>query len=246
MVEIGRGIRIKKDFNKEVQMSKDNHFDFLQIWYINGELKMPNIESNRIEYLKNLNYKTIIHALFELTDFEEYGDDLIETLQALDQDEVIIHPVFSKDKTLRYSPDITADFRLVEIVHRFSRKAKHQGIKVYIQNNCLRENFNHSTEQIKALFERDDYIDFVLDFAHVDSMEHLKELVSIKTPKCLLVCDKDFEDDIEHLPIGMGDIDFKQVFGEILKDYDGKIIMEVEGLDEEISESRDKIKAYLK
>lgn len=246
MIDIGRGIRIKRDFLQEVEVSKKYGFKFMQIWYINGELKMPNINSNRIEFLNNLDLPVIVHALFEISDFEEYGVDLLETIEALNLNEVIVHPVFSKDKELRFSPDITATYRLLEAVHRFGRKAKKLGIKVYIENNSLRENFNHSTEQIKQLFERDDYVDFVLDIAHVDSMEHIRELVAIKKPTCLQISDKKFDDNSEHLQIGKGDIDFDELFNDILKGYEGKVILEVEGTDEEIYEAKQRLEAFIK
>ena len=31
----------------------------------------------------------------------------------------------------------------------------------------------------------------------------------------------------EHLPVGMGDIDYKKVFTEYLRDFDGRIILEI-------------------
>lgn len=42
----------------------------------------------------------------------------------------------------------------------------------------------------------------------------------------------------EHLPLTQGDIDYKLVFRKYLKGYDGRIILEIDGTDEEILASK--------
>lgn len=42
----------------------------------------------------------------------------------------------------------------------------------------------------------------------------------------------------EHLPLGQGDIDYNLVFSKYLHDFGGRVILEVIGDDEEITESK--------
>ncbi|HOJ12797.1 MAG TPA: hypothetical protein PK733_19710 [Clostridiales bacterium] len=74
----------------------------------------------------------------------------------------------------------------------------------------------------------------ILDVAHMDNIEHLKELVSVKMPQILHVADRRLEEIHEHLPIGKGNIDFTKVFGDVLTDFDGKIFFEIIQSDEDI------------
>ena len=61
----------------------------------------------------------------------------------------------------------------------------------------------------------------------------------------LHVADRHLEVVHEHLPIGEGNIDFDYVFGNILSDFDGKIILEVVNENQDIICSRDKLKNIL-
>lgn len=54
----------------------------------------------------------------------------------------------------------------------------------------------------------------------------------------LHVAGKHFDVPHEHLPLSQGDIDYKLVFQKYLKGYDGRIILEIEGTDEEIITSK--------
>lgn len=67
----------------------------------------------------------------------------------------------------------------------------------------------------------------------------MQEVLKVKFPKCLHIADKRFSVEHEHLPIGQGDLDFKLIFQNYLKGYDGKIIFEVVDTDNEIIDSKD-------
>ena len=98
MVSIGRGIRWYNHYLDEVDFCKNNGFDFMQIWYQNGEICINDIPDPKIEYIKTIGFPVIIHAVFDPIDFELYGDDLLEKVKVLGMNEVIIHPVSKRVK----------------------------------------------------------------------------------------------------------------------------------------------------
>jgi len=95
------------------------------------------------------------------------------------------------------------------------------------------------------MFTKNHDVELLLDIAHMDSYEHLKEIVRIKKPGILHIADKHFNVVHEHLPVGKGEIDFQMLFKEILNDFDGKIIFEVVDEDEEIIRSKEIIESII-
>ena len=89
------------------------------------------------------------------------------------------------------------------------------------------------------LYDADSYVEQLLDIAHIDSYEHLKEIIEVKYPKCLHVAGKHFSKEHEHLSLTQGDIDYNLVFKQYLQNFDGRIILEVVDTDEEIIKSRE-------
>ena len=95
------------------------------------------------------------------------------------------------------------------------------------------------------MFGRDSYVEQLLDVAHIDNYLHLEEAISVKFPKCLHVAGKHFNVPHEHLSLTQGDIDYDLVFQKYLAGYDGRIILEVNGTDEEIIQSKQIIEKAL-
>lgn len=70
-------------------------------------------------------------------------------------------------------------------------------------------------------------------------------MVSIKKPKILHIADRHFDIIHEHIPIGEGEINYDYIFNEILKEFKGKIVLEIDQSDEVIVKSRDKIRRII-
>lgn len=71
-------------------------------------------------------------------------------------------------------------------------------------------------------------------------------MVNIKIPGILHIADKHFNVIHEHSPIGQGEIDFKYIFSNILKNYEGKIILEIVNTDLDIVNSKEVIEKLLR
>lgn len=233
MISIGRGIRWYNDYQQEVDFSRANNFEFMQLWYKDGEILVKNIPEPKAEYIKKVGFPVIIHAVFDPEDFEKYGDALLELVEYLEMNEVIVHPVSEKNPVT----DMTEQL-LVEQVKIFSEKAKNKGIIWYLENNSVVDTFHYHKDDLSAVFQSDSYVEQLLDVAHIDDYEHLKDIIEVKFPKCLHVAGKHFDVPHEHLSLTQGDINYKLVFQDFLSGYNGRIILEIDGTDEELIESK--------
>lgn len=241
MITLGRGVRWFNDYQNEVEFSKKNGFDFMQVWFKNGVIPIDSLPEPREKYIKDIGFPIILHAVFTLGDFDEYGERLLEILEYLEHSEVIIHPVCRKSVIEINLADV-----LSEKVFYFTEKAREKGITVYLENNSVIDGMHYTKEDIRTLFDKCSYTEQLLDVAHIDNYEHLEQIISVKFPKCLHVAGKHFDVKHEHLALTQGDIDYALVFQKYLKNYDGRIILEVDGTDNEINDSRDIILGSLK
>ena len=156
------------------------------------------------------------------------------------EDEVAIHPICESEA-------ITSD-----TIHKLSRQVSYaleklsdKGITLYLENNSRLDPIFNTPEDIGIIFRDNPNLEFLLDIAHIESYEHLEHIVATKMPKALHIADKHFDVVHEHLPIGHGDIDFNYIFNNILREFNGKIILEVIQSDEAVITSRDKIRSIL-
>lgn len=233
MIRVGRGIRWYNDYQQEVDFCLAHHFDFMQLWYKDGEILVNNIPEPKAEYIKKVGFPVIIHAVFDPEDFEKYGDELLGIVEYLEMNEVIVHPVSEKKPVTNETEPL-----LVEQVKRFSEKAKSRGIIWFLENNSVVDTFHYQKEDLRSVFQADSYVEQLLDIAHIDDYEHLKDIIEVKFPKCLHVAGKHFDVPHEHLSLMEGDIDYRLVFQKYLKGYSGRIILEIDGTDEELIESK--------
>lgn len=234
MISIGRGIRWYNNYQSEIEFCRKHKFDFMQIWFKDGKLLVNDIPEPKEQYIKESGFPVIIHAVLDPVDFEVYGDRLLNLVEYLGYyNEVIVHPVSEK------SP-VNADTgnMLLEKVRKFSKKAKPRGIAWFLENNSVIDKFHYKKEELDLIFSNDDYVEQLLDIAHIDNYKHLEDIISVKFPKCLHVAGKHFDVAHEHLPLTRGDIDYAFVFQKHLRYYDGKIILEVDGSNEEIIQSK--------
>src|SRR5690606_37455790 len=122
---------------------------------------------------------------------------LKELLIKLGHKQLIIHPVCN-------SGQIT-DRTIHELAYNMQNvvdQLKHCGITVFIENNSKLDPIFASPEELKVIFACAPELELLLDIAHMNNIEHLKGLVSVKRPKILHVADRRLEKMHEHLPIG--------------------------------------------
>lgn len=240
MIEIGRCVRYFNHYKDEVKFSQKHKFDFMQVWYDSNGIGFHKDNEPRERLIKEFNFSSIIHAVLDINEFEEHVPKVLDMVNYLGHKDVIIHPVCKsekKDSKTIYKLSQKVDFAL----DIFSK----EDIKVYLENNSKLDPIFTTTEEIKIIFKENPKLEFLLDVAHIDDYQHLKEIVAIKMPKILHIADRHFDVVHEHLPIGDGDIDYKYIFKEILNDFQGKIVLEIDQSDEAILTSRDKIKQII-
>lgn len=233
MVKIGRSFRWFNDYQEEVDFCLKHGFDFMQIWFKDGKILMNNVQEPKENYIKDVGFPVIIHAVFDPIDFENYGDRLLEIVEFLGSNEVIVHPVCEKSPVNENTEE-----ELAQQVKIFSQKAKSKGIVWYLENNSVLNGFHCKDYELSIVYNNDEYVEQLLDVAHIYSYEHLEEIIAVKFPKCLHIAGKHFNIVHEHLPLTCGDIDYKLVFQKYLKNFSGRMILEIVGTDEEIIASK--------
>jgi len=229
-MEFGCLARYMNDYRAEVQFARDYGFNFVQIWYDDKGLNLKQIEE-MIPVIQDEGFPAIIHALLDVNEIPNHITVLTELLTKLGHKQLIIHPIC-------YSEPITDNtiYKLAHSMGEVVEQLKSYDITVFIENNSKLNPIFTSAEELKIMFSHVPELEFLLDIAHMDSIEHLKELVSVKMPRILHVADRRLEEIHEHLPIGQGNIDFKRVFSEVLNRFNGKVIFEiVQGNDEVVA-----------
>lgn len=236
MIEYGRSIRWFDDYRDEIEFSRLNKFSFMQIWFMKGELILDKVLSPKEQYILNSNFPVIIHAVYDIYDYDKYNNELVRILKMLKHKEVIIHPVCESIPIKPETINILADN-----IYKTNELLKENNIKLYIENNSVIDKINYTPSDLKIVFDRNPDVELLLDIAHIDDYEHLQNIIEVKFPKCIHIADKRFNVEHEHLPIGQGELDFEKIFRNHLKAYDGKIIFEVVDTDEEIIKSKNTI-----
>lgn len=240
MIKYGRSIRWFNNYEDEVEFSKVNGFDFMQIWFVKGELVLDKVLYPKENYVLNSGFPVMIHSVYDIDDFDKYNDELIRILKYFNHSEVIIHPVCE-------SIIINSDtiFKLADNIYRTNKLLQANKIKLYIENNSIMDKINYTSDDIKKVFDKNPDIELLLDIAHIDDYDHLQNIIEVKFPKCLHVADKHFSVEHEHLPLGQGELDFELIFKKYLHGFNGKIIFEVVDTDEEIIKTKNIIQKLL-
>jgi sugar phosphate isomerase/epimerase len=233
MIEYGRSIRWFNDYRDEIEFSSLNKFSFMQIWFMKGELILDKVLSPKEQYVLNSNFPVIIHAVYDIDDYDKYNSELVRILKVLKHKEVIIHPVC---ETIPVNTETI--YILADNIYKTNQLLKANNIKLYIENNSVIDKINYTPNDLKIVFDRNPDVELLLDIAHIDNYNHLQNILEVKFPKCIHIADKRFNVEHEHLPIGQGELDFELIFQNYLKGYDGKIIFEVVDTDEEIIKSK--------
>lgn len=232
MQGIGCLARFFNSYKDEVDFSRENGFEFMQLWYDRNGIAMKK-DSNPIEAIISNKYPVIIHAVLDIIDFDEHVPKLKEILSNIGGDEIIIHPI-SESMPITGDSIINLSQKIDYAYEEFSKI----GVSMILENNSMNDPIFCSVEDIKYIFDRNPQIDFVLDLAHIKDYDHLKKIIEVKKPKMLHIADKHFDAVHEHLPVGQGELDFGMIFKDILPDFHGKIILEIVQSSKEIVESK--------
>jgi sugar phosphate isomerase/epimerase len=241
MVKIGCLARFNNRYEEEVEFAEKNNFELMQVWYDKDGIRNHESGENRLEKIINYGFPTIIHALLDINDIEEHTKKLIKILNQLNHKELIIHPICRSEAI-----NENTIYKLSDIIKRSLELLKPHGITLYIENNSKLDPIFSTSKEIQIMFTNNPSLEFLADIAHINSYEHLKEMVSIKIPKILHIADKHFNIIHEHLPLGQGEIDFTYIFNEVLCNYEGTIIFEVTKQNEDIIKSKEIIESLLR
>lgn len=240
MVEIGCLARYNYPYEEEVRFAKENNFKIMQVWYDKDGIKKYEAQEERLDKIKSFGFPTIIHALLDINEIELHTEKLIGILNYLNHKELIIHPVCHREI-------INEDtiYKLSDIISKVLKMYKQSGITVYLENNSMINPIFSTAKEMGIVFKQNPELEFLLDIAHIISYEHLAEMISVKAPKMLHVADKHFSVIHEHLPVGHGELNFKYIFEEVLRNFDGKIILEIAKENIDIIKSKEIMETYL-
>ncbi|MHC9344883.1 sugar phosphate isomerase/epimerase, partial [Clostridium perfringens] len=75
------------------------------------------------------------------------------------------------------------------------------GINLFLENNSNLDPIFKTTDEIQKIFIKNADLEFLLDIANIDNINHLQDLIIIKYPKILHIEDRHFDVIHEHLPI---------------------------------------------
>ncbi|MFA7253648.1 MAG: TIM barrel protein [Patescibacteria group bacterium] len=241
-IKYGFGVRqfgkTPRTFEQEVEFAKINGFDFLQVFYFSKKGLEMIPPGKGIERIRKANFPVIIHAGFEPREFQKQIPKVVNIIDELGGGEVIIHPW---NPTGRPESSFSVLIQEMAVARDIFED---KGIKVYVENNSEKDSILIEPEEIKEFFGQFPEMELLLDIGHMVSFEKTKAIAKVKLPALLHMSDRDLNGPPNHLPIGKGNIDFKRVIGEILPDFQGKIILEVTESDEAIINSK-KIIEYM-
>jgi sugar phosphate isomerase/epimerase len=236
MIQIGCLARFFNKYEDEVAFAKGHGFDLMQIWYDRNGIALNKDIFPKENAIKEFDFPTIIHAVLDINEFEEHIPKIIDMLVFLKHKELIIHPICE-------SEEITEDtiYKLSGKVSFALERLSEIGITLYLENNSRLDPIFNTPKEIAIILNNNPNLEFLLDVAHIESYEHLNEIVAVRMPKALHIADKHFDVIHEHLPIGEGEINYGFIFTNALREFEGKIILEVIQSESAIIDSRDKI-----
>ena len=239
MVEIGCLANFNFTYKSEIEFANNNNFKLVQIWYDKNGILLSK-DHDPIKSISDSRFPAIIHAVLDINEFDEHIPRILENLKLLGHRELIIHPVC---KSENYTESTIQ--KLSQKVEFAYVKLSKAGISLYIENNSKLDPLLNTPEEVDFLFQENPGVKFILDVAHIQDYDHLNAMVKSKFPEMLHVADKHFNIIHEHLPIGEGEIDFKYIFSNSLKEFRGKIILEIIQSKDDIIRSREKLEEVL-
>jgi sugar phosphate isomerase/epimerase len=221
MIHKGMALRFRENYAEEIDFARSLGFDYFQIWFYNGVLSIETLLEPKEQAIKKALFPVILHAVFDMPDYELYGQKLLELIEFFGHNEVIIHPNCKSEK-------ITTDtiFSLKTKISLIHQELSKRNVKLYVENNSVIDGFFNTIDDLRIIFESCPDIGLLLDLAHINNYDHLKEIVEMRFPECIHIADKHFGIAHEHITLGDGDLDFGMIFNQIIPRYSGRIILE--------------------
>jgi len=142
-----------------------------------GMLPVYEMENGGERLVVYQGFPAIIHAVLDINEIQDHIIILKELLIKLGHKQLIIHPV-CKSEPITYKTIHKLAYNMQKVVERL----KPCGITVFIENNSKLDPIFTSHEELKIIFLCVPELEFILDIAHMDSIEHVKELVLVKMP----------------------------------------------------------------
>ncbi len=164
MIRYGRSIRWFNNYEDEVEFSKENGFDFMQIWYANGELVLDKVPEPKEDVILHCKFPVIIHALLDINEFDVHVPRIIKILRKLTHDEVIIHPICESEKITE-----STIMKLSQKVSEAQCLFEAEGIKLYVENNSRLDPINYNVGELNTLYSENPDVELLLDIAHIDN-----------------------------------------------------------------------------
>jgi sugar phosphate isomerase/epimerase len=221
MIYKGMALRFRENYTEEIDYARSLGFDYFQIWFYNGVLSVETLPEPKEQAIKKALFPVILHAVFDMPDYEQYGQKLLELIEFFGHKEVIIHPICKSEQ-------ITTDtiYSLKTKINLIHQKLSKRNVKLYVENNSVIDGFFNTIDDLRIIFESCPDIGLLLDLAHINNYDHLKEIVEMRFPECIHIADKHFGIAHEHITLGDGDLDFEMIFNQIIPRYSGRIILE--------------------
>ncbi|MEJ8555086.1 TIM barrel protein [Tepidibacter sp. Z1-5] len=240
MIKIGRNIRDNYKYKDEVEFSRKNKFDLIQVWYDKNGLEVNYEGNSKLEFIESCDFPIMIHAMLDINEFDEHAHKLVETANLLNNKDLIIHPICENEII-----DSNTAVKLSKEIKKVLKLCKENGITLHLENNSKRMPIFSNTQDIKTILEKNPDLEILIDLAHVEDCSQIEDIVKIRRPKILHIADRRFSVTHEHLPIGDGELDYEYIFKEILYDFDGTIILEIVQNDQSIIDSKNRIVSLL-
>jgi len=172
MIKIGCCARFFNRYENEVKFAKENGFDFIQLWYDSRGLCLHKDDADFIDTINRYKFPTIVHAVLNIDEFDEHVPKRLVLLKELNHRELIIHPICEN------LPINEETLGILDEKVRFALdKFNPEGITLYLENNSKLDPIFTDIYEIEKIFTNNKTLQFVLDIAHIDSMEHLCDMV---------------------------------------------------------------------
>ena len=233
MIHKGLALHFRENYTEGLSFIHNFGFEFIQTWFYNGILSIDVLSMPKGAIARNMLSPVILHAVFDMPDYDRYGQKLLDIVDIFGYREVALQPIYKAGRVTENTIKLLE--RKVGALHR---SLAPRGVKLYVENNSITDGFFNSVQDLRAIFDVHPDIGLLLDLAHVNDYDHLREIVAMRFPECVHISDRRLSVPHEHIPLGEGDLDFDLIFNEILAGYEGRVILEAIGSKRGIAKSK--------
>ncbi len=230
----------RQNILKDLEFAAKNHFDYYEVGPHDANFSLPaNIIKKSREIAKNNNIHLNLHVPYFLPVASLISEISEATLKFIKQEVVLANQLGAKRITLHSGkmevPRVpTAVIKNFEVFIRNLKKivgfSKKYSIKVGVENTFSEGGICRTAEELLKVTDLAKEAGIVFDCGHVNVIgENLIKYFKKVRNRVVNVHISDNNGKIdEHLPLGMGNINFKKLFKEFKKtNYYGPFILEV-------------------